>query len=153
MLARTIAPTARLVAQRPALLAGQQRAFLNLSSSRPTTRPAFVSAFALAQKRAYANQPAGTSEHAGSPVTSTSHPTVPKTPPKPTAFFARKNIGLEVTPLMAFIGTILTVAIGFLVHAYLTDDTVQHRHGVQDDPELKKIIGDSPRVDETGQKK
>jgi hypothetical protein len=57
------------------------------------------------------------------------------------------------TPLMAFIGTILTVAIGFLVHAYLTDDTVQHRHGVQDDPELKKIIGDSPRVDETGQKK
>jgi hypothetical protein len=54
---------------------------------------------------------------------------------------------------MAFIGTILTVAIGFLVHAYLTDDTVQHRHGVQDDPELKKIIGDSPRVDETGQKK
>ena len=81
MLARTIAPTARLVSQRPTLLAGQQRAFLNLSS-RPTTRPAFVSAFALAQKRTYANQPGGTSEHAGSPVTSTSHPTVPKTPPK-----------------------------------------------------------------------
>lgn len=55
---------------------------------------------------------------------------------------------------MAFIGTIVTVAIGFLVHAYLTDDTVQHRHGVPDDPELKKIIGeDSPRVEQTGQKK
>lgn len=31
---------------------------------------------------------------------------MPKTPPEPTPFFARKMIGLEVTPLMAFIGTV-----------------------------------------------
>ncbi|GAA5980945.1 hypothetical protein JCM10908_003926 [Rhodotorula pacifica] len=145
MFARAIAPTARLVAQRPALLASR------LGGPTPATALALSSS--LLQKRAYANQPAGTSEHAGSPVTSTSHPTVPKAPPKPTAFFARKNIGLEVTPLMAFVGTIVTVAIGFLVHAYLTDDTVAHRHGVPDDPALKKIIGDPKRAEETGQRK
>lgn len=43
---------------------------------------------------------------------------------------------------MAFIGTIVTVAIGFLIHAVVTDDDIQHRHGVPVDDELKKVIGD-----------
>ncbi|GAA6031985.1 hypothetical protein JCM8097_003374 [Rhodosporidiobolus ruineniae] len=88
-----------------------------------------------------AGQPDHTSDAKnGSPVTSTSHPTVPHAPPKPTAFFARKNIGLEVTPLMAFILTIVTLGTSFLVKNALTDQGVQHRHGVERDEELEKAI-------------
>ncbi|GAA5969163.1 hypothetical protein JCM11641_007494 [Rhodosporidiobolus odoratus] len=94
----------------------------------------------IAPTRSYATQPSGTTEANGSPVTSTSHPTVPHAPPRPTAFFARKNIGLEVTPLMAFVGVIASVALGFLAKNALTDQGIQHRHGVEEDDDLKKAL-------------
>ncbi|GAA6051685.1 hypothetical protein JCM3770_001227 [Rhodotorula araucariae] len=123
MLSRSAAQTARL-ATRPARLA-----------------PAFVAPHrslpAASLTRAYAS-PA--SEGHGNPVTSGPHSTVPHTPPKPTPFFARKNIGLEVTPLMAFVGTIVAVATGFLIKNLITEDSIQHRHGVVDDDELTKVI-------------
>ncbi|GJN92251.1 hypothetical protein Rhopal_005281-T1 [Rhodotorula paludigena] len=82
-----------------------------------------------------------TSEGHGVGTTSTSHQTVmPKTPPEPTPFFARKMIGLEVTPLMAFIGTIVVVALGFLGKNLITEDSIQHRHGVIDDKALKEAV-------------
>ncbi|BGO92775.1 hypothetical protein NBRC10512_007894 [Rhodotorula toruloides] len=134
MLSRAIAPTARLVAARPLRVVPAVPILLSRS-------PVLASLVAPSFHRTYAGQPDRSSSHEGAPVTSTSHPTVPRTPPKPTPFFARKNIGLEVTPLMAFIGTIVTVAIGFMVHALMTDNTIQHRHGVPEDDELKKAIG------------
>ncbi|BGP52717.1 hypothetical protein JCM8202_005613 [Rhodotorula sphaerocarpa] len=150
MFSRALAPSARLCAQQTALPLRAARVSPFALSRGPTPARLAPAPFALAQKRTYANhQPAETSEHAGRPVTSTSHPTVPKTPPEPTPFFARKNIGLEVTPLMAFIGVIVTVGIGFMVHALLTEDAVQHRHGVPDDAELKKAIGEKPKEEPT----
>lgn len=50
---------------------------------------------------------------------------------------------------MAFIGVIVTVAVGFMIHALLTEDAVQHRHGVPDDAELKKAIGEKPKEEPT----
>ncbi|GAA5861323.1 hypothetical protein JCM1840_005334 [Sporobolomyces johnsonii] len=78
--------------------------------------------------------------YADKPTTSTSHPTVPHAPPKPTPFFARKNIGLEVTPLMAFIATIAILATGSLVRNLLTDEDIHERHGVPKDEALEKAL-------------
>ncbi|BGP36510.1 hypothetical protein JCM10450v2_000407 [Rhodotorula kratochvilovae] len=127
MLSRSAAQTARLAA-RPA-----RRVPSLVAPLRSSPAPSLA--------RTYAS-PAGTGsgEGHGQPVTSGPHSTVPHTPPKPTPFFARKNIGLEVTPLMAFVGTIVTVATGFLIKNLITEDSIQHRHGVVDDDELKKAI-------------
>ncbi|GAA6006620.1 hypothetical protein JCM10207_004996 [Rhodosporidiobolus poonsookiae] len=106
---------------------------------RATSTPAL--SFAPRLSRTYAGQPNTNSDANGSPVTSTSHPTVPHAAPEPTPFFARKNIGLEVTPLMAFI--IAAVAIGFGVKNLIYDDGIQHRHGVpRDEPLQEAINGD-----------
>ncbi|GAA5897052.1 hypothetical protein JCM5296_004281 [Sporobolomyces johnsonii] len=89
----------------------------------------------LLLSRNYADVPTG-----DKPTTSTSHPTVPHAPPKPTPFFARKNIGLEVTPLMAFIATIALLATGSLVRNLLTDEDIHERHGVPKDEALEKAL-------------
>ncbi|GAA5844717.1 hypothetical protein JCM11251_007357 [Rhodosporidiobolus azoricus] len=101
-----------------------------------SSRVAFLSSSA----RRFAGQPDHNSTTKdGSPVTSTSHPTVPHAPPKPTPFFARKNIGLEVTPLMAFIATFVPVA-SLKRSGTLFDQGVQHRHGVDKDEALEKAL-------------
>ncbi|GAA5897396.1 hypothetical protein JCM6882_001876 [Rhodosporidiobolus microsporus] len=115
-----------------ALTSSARRAAFTPTSSR-------VALFSSSARR-FGGQPDHNSNSQGSPVTSTSHPTVPHAAPKPTAFFARKNIGLEVTPLMAFIATIGAVGISFLVKNALFDEGVQHRHGVEKDDALKKAI-------------
>lgn len=60
--------------------------------------------------RGYA-EPAPTGQSKATSETSGPHQTIPHAPPKPTPFFARKNIGLEVTPLMAFIGTVRSLSL------------------------------------------
>ncbi|GAA5859273.1 hypothetical protein JCM5353_003557 [Sporobolomyces roseus] len=109
-------------------------------AARPSTSfPRMPSAFSAA--RSYASGAGIESESKPSkPTTSTSHPTVPHTAPKPTPFFARKNIGLEVTPLIAFIATIATVATGFLVKNLLYDPEIHTRHGVENDAKLEKVL-------------
>lgn len=83
MFSRALAPSARLCAQQTALPLRAARVSPFALSRGPTPARLAPAPFALAQKRTYANhQPAETSEHAGRPVTSTSHPTVPKTPPE-----------------------------------------------------------------------
>ncbi|GAA5923356.1 uncharacterized protein JCM15063_003622 [Sporobolomyces koalae] len=99
--------------------------------------------------RTYASQ-SDPSHPRGTADTSTAHPTVPHAPPKPTPFFAWKNIGLEVTPLMAFIATIAVVATGALVRNLLTDPDIHSRHGVEVDDKLKKVL-ETPGDSKTGQ--
>ncbi|BGP12542.1 hypothetical protein JCM10213_004873 [Rhodosporidiobolus nylandii] len=125
MLSRQLASTSRVA-----------RAPLAAIASRPTS----TSLAAHVGLRNYSSPASGLSEGHGKPTTSTAHPTVPHAPPKPTPFFARKNIGLEVTPLMAFVGTIVTLATGFLIENLITDDSIQHRHGVERDEALEKAI-------------
>ncbi|GAA6064543.1 hypothetical protein JCM10212_005647 [Sporobolomyces blumeae] len=76
----------------------------------------------------------------GPNATSTSESTIPHKPPKPTPFFAWKNIGLEVTPLMAFIAAIALVATGSLVRNLIQDPDIHQRHGVPNDDKLKKVL-------------
>ncbi|GAA5903281.1 hypothetical protein JCM8208_002264 [Rhodotorula glutinis] len=123
------------------------------SAARPfASSPARISA-PPRLARGYA-EPAPTGQSKATSETSGPHQTIPHAPPKPTPFFARKNIGLEVTPLMAFIGTIVTVATGFLVKNLITDDSIQHRHGVDNDEGLNKVLnsdGRDPNVPQSKQ--
>ncbi|GAA5838482.1 hypothetical protein JCM9279_003257 [Rhodotorula babjevae] len=126
-------------------------------TARSAARPARFTPSLLAAPprlaRGYA-EPAPTGQFKATSETSGPHQTVPHAPPKPTPFFARKNIGLEVTPLMAFIGTIVTIATGFLVKNLITDDSIQHRHGVDNDEGLNKVLnsdGTDPNVPKSKQ--
>ncbi|GAA5918441.1 hypothetical protein JCM1841_003969 [Sporobolomyces salmonicolor] len=102
----------------------------------------------LLLSRNYADIPTG-----DKPTTSTSHPTVPHAPPKPTPFFARQNIGLEVTPLMAFLATIALLATGSLVRNLLTDKDIHQRHGVPNDEALEKVLASDAPAAKGGDKK
>lgn len=45
-------------------------------------------------------------------------------PRRSTPFFAPSKIGIEVTPLIAFVGTLLTIAAGAGIHHLMKDDDV-----------------------------
>ncbi|GAA5885495.1 hypothetical protein JCM16303_002226 [Sporobolomyces ruberrimus] len=100
----------------------------------------------LSSARYYADQPSAAPKV---------HPTEPHTPPKPDAFFAMKNIGLEVTPLMVFIGTIALVATGALVRNLISDPDIHSRHGVENDDKLKQVLAmpDEKKGEKKGEKK
>ncbi|GAA5856341.1 hypothetical protein JCM8547_000880 [Rhodosporidiobolus lusitaniae] len=131
MFSRTITSSSSALLRTTAPTSSSSRLFLASSRALSSSVP----------RQAGSGQPAENSHRPdGSPVTSTSHPTVPH-PPKPdTPFFARKNIGLEVTPLLAFVATIATLGISFGVKNFFFDDGIQHRHGVEVDDKLKEVL-------------
>jgi len=114
MLHRSLAQTARSAARparfAPSLLAAPPRRASPLAPPPSSLAPhTSADSCPCTVARGYA-EPAPTGQSKATSETSGPHQTIPHAPPKPTPFFARKNIGLEVTPLMAFIGTVRSLS-------------------------------------------
>ena len=114
MLHRSLAQTARSAARparfAPSLLAAPPRRASPLAPPPSSLAPhTTADSCPCTVARGYA-EPAPTGQFKATSETSGPHQTIPHAPPKPTPFFARKNIGLEVTPLMAFIGTVRSLS-------------------------------------------
>ncbi|KAK4057991.1 hypothetical protein OIO90_000730 [Microbotryomycetes sp. JL221] len=71
----------------------------------------------------------------------------PQAPPPAKPFFAKSRLGVEVTPLIAFVGALCCIATGAGIHHLYKDQDIRLKPGSgafvdEHDDKLKKVIGE-----------